>query len=181
MKNRFFALVFLLWTSPTLAADFTLTSTDIAAGGRLASAQVFNGFGCTGENLSPHLAWANPPAETKSFVITAYDPDAPTGSGWWHWVAFNIPADARSLGSGASRNAGKLPPGTVEGRSDYGTIGFGGACPPPGAPAHRYIFKITALKVEKLDLPSDASAALVGYMTTMNALGSAQMVAFYGR
>lgn len=181
MKNKILALAFLMWTSPTLAADFALTSTDIAAGRQLASAQVFNGFGCAGENVSPHLAWSSPPAGTKSFVVTAYDPDAPTGSGWWHWVAFNIPADTRSLGAGASRNAAKLPAGTVEGRSDYGTVGFGGACPPPGAAAHRYIFKITALKVEKLDLPSDASAALVGYMTTMNALGSAQIVAAYGR
>jgi Raf kinase inhibitor-like YbhB/YbcL family protein len=181
MKNGFFALAFLLSTSPALAADFTLTSTDIATGRQLTSAQVFNGFGCAGENVSPHLAWSNPPAETKSFVITAYDPDAPTGSGWWHWVAFNIPANARSLGSGASRNTGKLPAGVVESRTDFGAVGFGGACPPPGAAAHRYIFKITALKVEKLDLPSDASAALVGYMTTLNALGSAEIVAIYGR
>jgi hypothetical protein len=181
MKNRILALALLMWTSPTLAADFALTSTDVAAGKKLESAQVFNGFGCTGGNVSPHLAWSNPPAETKSFVITAYDPDAPTGSGWWHWIAYNIPANARSIGTGASRDTTKLPAGVVEGRTDYGTVGFGGACPPQGAAAHRYIFKITALKVEKLELPQDASAALIGYMTTMNAIGSAQIVALYGR
>ena len=96
----------------------------------MAMEQVYNGFGCTGKNLSPQLSWDKAPSGTKSFAITAYDPDAPTGSGWWHWIAFNIPASVNSLDSGASGNS--MPAGTVESRTDYGSTGFGGACPPVG-------------------------------------------------
>ncbi|MCA3248458.1 MAG: YbhB/YbcL family Raf kinase inhibitor-like protein [Azospirillum sp.] len=181
MKSAAAAIIAMMLAPPVFAADFALTSTDILSGQRLNQAQVLNGFGCTGANISPHLAWTDPPAGTKSFVITVYDPDAPTGSGWWHWVVFDIPSTVRSLDAGASRDKTKLPAGSVESRTDFGAPGFGGACPPPGAKPHRYIFKITALKVEKLDLPADASAALVGYMTNLNALTSAQIEATYGR
>lgn len=161
------------------AQSFTLTSTDIAEGQKMSARQVFKGFGCDGGNQSPQLAWSNPPAGTKSFVVTAYDPDAPTGSGWWHWVVFNLPAATTKLDTGAG-SGGTLPRGAIQSRTDYGVPGFGGACPPPGAP-HHYIFKVTALKVEKLDLDANASAALVGFMTNANSLGSATLTAIYGR
>jgi Raf kinase inhibitor-like YbhB/YbcL family protein len=167
-------------TKAPAAGKFTLTSPDVKAGGTLADKQVFNGMGCTGANTSPALAWSNPPAGTKSFVVTVYDPDAPTGSGWWHWVVYNIPADAKELTAGAGSGTG-LPDGAVQGNTDFGKPGYGGACPPPGDKPHRYIFTVYAEKVDKLDVPEGATAAYVGFMTHMNSLGSATFTAKYGR
>lgn len=159
--------------------SFQLTSKDIKDGARLPEAQVLNGMGYSGGNTSPHLAWTSAPAETKSFVVTCYDPDAPTGSGWWHWVVANIPANVTELPTGAGGGKGSLPSGALQTRTDFGGAGYGGAAPPPG-PAHRYIFTVHALKVEKLDLDADASPALVGFMVHMNTLGKAEMVTVYG-
>jgi Raf kinase inhibitor-like YbhB/YbcL family protein len=162
-------------------AAFTLTSPDIANGKAIAMAQVFNSFGCTGGNVSPELTWSNVPAGTKSFALLAHDPDAPTGSGWWHWVVYNIPSDVTSLPAGAGDPKKNLmPPGVVQGRTDYGTAGYGGPCPPPGTP-HRYYFRLFALKVQKLDLPADATAAFVGFNVNANSLGKAELLGLYGR
>lgn len=161
------------------AADFTLTSSDIAPGQRLASAQVFRGFGCTGGNLSPQLSWSNAPAGTKSYAITLYDPDAPTGSGWWHWSVFNLPASTTSLPAGTT--TATLPAGAVQGRNDFGDSAYGGACPPPGDKAHRYQITVWALKTDKLPLDQHASGAMLGYMLNANALGKAQLTGLYGR
>ncbi|MDE2344248.1 MAG: YbhB/YbcL family Raf kinase inhibitor-like protein [Betaproteobacteria bacterium] len=164
------------------AGDFTLSSPDIKAGGHLTSAQVFDGFGCTGKNISPALKWQGAPAGTRSYALTVYDPDAPTGSGWWHWVALNIPASVQGLAEGAGTASGAgLPEGVVQVRTDFGQPGFGGACPPVGDKPHRYIFTIHALKVPKLDLPPNATAALAGYMIHANELGQAGFTAYYGR
>jgi len=176
------AVSLLALAAPAFAAGkFTLTSADVKPNQPLSDQQVYAGFGCTGANVSPQLSWANAPKETKSFVVTIYDPDAPTGSGWWHWVVFNIPAAATELAQGAGSGKAALPDGAVQGRTDYGAPGFGGACPPPGDKPHRYVFTVWALKVEKLDLTPDASAALVGYMTRANSLGSATFAATYAR
>ncbi len=157
-----------------------LSSTDIASEKPLGSAQVYQGFGCTGGNVSPALSWSDVPVGTKSFAITAYDPDAPTGSGWWHWTAYDLPATLRSLPAGAGK-AGGLPSGAKQGRNDYGSNDFGGACPPQGDKPHRYIFTVFALKVDKLEVPADASAALIGYMLHANKLATASMTARFGR
>lgn len=162
------------------AGAFELTSTDIQAGGTLGAEQVYQGFGCTGGNRSPQLAWRDAPAGTRSFAITVYDPDAPTGSGWWHWLAWDIPATVATLPGGAGVT-GKLPEGVKEGRTDFGTPGFGGACPPAGDKPHRYIFTVHALKVDKLPVPENPTAALVGFMLNANALGKASFTATYGR
>ncbi len=176
------ALVALALASPALGAGkFTLKSADVKPGASLTEAQVFNGFGCTGGNVSPQLSWSDAPKDTKSFVVTVYDPDAPTGSGWWHWVVFNIPATATEIPQGAGSGKGGLPEGAIQGRTDFGAPGFGGACPPPGDKPHRYVFTVWALKVEKLDLTADSPAAMVGYMTRANSLGSATFTATYGR
>jgi Raf kinase inhibitor-like YbhB/YbcL family protein len=168
--------------SPALAAGkFTLKSADVKPGATLTDQQVFNGFGCSGANVSPQLSWTDPPAGTKSFVVTVYDPDAPTGSGWWHWVVYDIPATARELAQGAGSGKAPLPEGAKQGKTDFGAPGFGGACPPPGDRAHRYVFSIYALKVDKLDVPADASPALIGYMTRASSLGSSSFTATYGR
>src|SRR5258706_14756539 len=108
---------------------FVVTSKDMGAYKPIAMAQVFNGMNCTGENLSPALSWTNAPSGTRSFAVTMYDPDAPTGSGWWHWVVYNIPISTTSLAMGAddaSKNL--LPPGTLQGNTDFGTPGYGGPC-----------------------------------------------------
>src|SRR5499427_9572180 len=122
------------------ASAFKLESPTIKPGATLTEAQVYNSFGCSGKNQSPPLSWTGAPAGTKSFALTVYDPDAPTGSGWWHWVVFNIPANA----TGLPKNAGDVksnlaPAGSVQSRTDFGTPGWGGPCPPKGDKPHRYI------------------------------------------
>jgi Raf kinase inhibitor-like YbhB/YbcL family protein len=160
---------------------FTLTSPDIAAGKTIAAAQVFNGFGCTGGNISPALAWSNAPAGTQSFALLMHDPDAPTGSGWWHWVVYNIPANVSSLPAGAGDPKKNLmPAGAVQGRTDFGTAGYGGPCPPPGKP-HRYYLRLHALKVARLEVPADATAALIGFNVNAVTLGKAELMGLYGR
>src|SRR3954465_14424129 len=116
-------------------------------------------MGAGGQNVSPQLSWSGAPAGTKSFALTLYDPDAPTGSGWWHWVVYDIPATATELPQGAGSGKAPLPAGTVQGKTDFGAAGYGGAGPPPGDKPHRYVFTVYALKVDKLDLPADASPA----------------------
>lgn len=167
-----------LSTSAT-AKDFKLNSTDIAEGVSLTSTHVFQGFGCKGKNISPQLSWTNPPADTKSFAITVYDPDAPSGSGWWHWNVVNIPASITSLPKGATVEKG-LPKQAIQLSNDYGSSKFGGACPPPGE-VHRYIFSVYALGVEKLSLPENASNALAGFMIRANSLGNAKITAIFKR
>jgi Raf kinase inhibitor-like YbhB/YbcL family protein len=160
---------------------FTLSSPDIANGKSIPEAQVFNSFGCSGRNISPALAWSHAPAGTKSFALLVYDPDAPTGSGWWHWVAYNIPADVTSLPADAGDPQKNLMPGAaVQGRTDFGTPGYGGPCPPPGKP-HHYYFRLYALKVAKLDAPADATAAFIGFNVNANSIGKAQILGLYGR
>ena len=182
MKRMFLATLFMSLFSVTSALAFTLKSPQMTDGGTLGAQQVLNGFGCSGGNLSPELVWDEPPKGTRSFAVTVYDPDAPTGSGWWHWVVFNIPAQSRGLPVGAGELAGKsLPPGAVQSRTDFGPPGFGGACPPEGDKPHRYQFTVHALDVEKLDLEPDASAAMVGFMLNAHTLGRAQLTVTYGR
>lgn len=176
------ALAALAFAIPAFADDtFTLASSEVKPGKRLTNQHVYNGFGCTGANVSPELSWTNAPRGTKSFVVTVYDPDAPTGSGWWHWVVYDIPATSTGLAQGAGSGKDSLPTGAVQGRTDYGAPGFGGACPPVGDKPHRYVFTVYALKVAKLEVPPDASPALIGFMTRANALGSATFTALYGR
>jgi Raf kinase inhibitor-like YbhB/YbcL family protein len=164
------------------AAGFSLSSPTIKPNSMLGEAQVFNGFGCSGKNTSPALTWSGAPAGTKSFALTVYDPDAPTGSGWWHWVVYNIPAGTTQLPEGAGAVDGKgLPAGTIQGHTDFGSAAFGGACPPPGDKPHRYIFTVYALKTDKLDVPKGATASLVGFMVNANAIGKATLTGMYGR
>ena len=182
MRNQFIALgVFLstLIASPVTAQEFDLTSTTVSEGGMLTNSHVFEGFGCEGGNESPQLSWSGTPNGTQSFAINVYDPDAPTGSGWWHWNVVNLPASTTSIAQNASTD-GNLPGGALEIRNDYGSVGFGGACPPPGE-VHRYVFTVYALGTEHLDLPEDPSNALVGFMIRANMLDSASITAVYHR
>jgi Raf kinase inhibitor-like YbhB/YbcL family protein len=184
--NRFLVtLILCSLGSAAFAAQphaFKITSSAFAPHGTLSDEQVFNSFGCSGKNLSPALHWSDAPQGTKSFALMVYDPDAPTGSGWWHWVVYNIPASATDLGTGAGAAASTLlPAGALQGRTDFGTTGYGGPCPPAGDRPHRYIFTLYALKVEKLDVPADASPALIGFNARANMLAAAKITALFGR
>jgi len=168
-------------STTTLADDFTLSSTDIVAGKFMNKSQEFQGFGCSGENTSPQLSWSGAPDGTKAFAVFAYDPDAPTGSGWWHWQIVNIDKNVNTLVVGAGDAKSKIAPtGSVQIKNDYGFAGFGGACPPEGHGVHRYQFTVYALS-KKLSLPEDASGALTGYMVKANSLASSTIEALYKR
>jgi Raf kinase inhibitor-like YbhB/YbcL family protein len=173
MRHLIFAA--LLASNSALAGSLILTSTDIANDTLMTRAQEFQGFGCSGGNQSPQLSWSGAPQGTAAFAIMAYDPDAPTGSGWWHWQLVNIPKDVTSLPAGALAPAGSQPM-----NNDYGAKGFGGACPPPKHGVHRYQFTVYALS-EKLELPENASGALTGYMVKAHSLGSSTIEALYRR
>ena len=176
MKKHIFVLMTLLGLSGQLLAEgLTLTSKDLK--GQLSINEVFNGFGCTGKNISPELSWKDAPEGTKSFALTVYDPDAPTGSGWWHWVVFNIPATTHSFVKGVDLSESSA----VESTTDFGGTGFGGACPPEGDKAHRYIFTIHALDVEKLDLKANANPALAGYYINAHTISKASLISYYNR
>jgi Raf kinase inhibitor-like YbhB/YbcL family protein len=186
MKRKLFVTALLgaavFTVLPAQAAGFSLSSPEIKADGTIPKSFEFNGFGCGGENKSPALKWSGAPKGTKSFAVTVYDPDAPTGSGWWHWMVINIPATVTELpGNAGAANSTTLPAGAVQSRIDFGANAWGGVCPPQGDKAHRYIFTVHALKVEKLEVPTDATAALTGYMINGNSLGKASFTAKYGR
>jgi len=169
-------------SSGTMAAPFSVSSNDMRDGQPLAQQHWFAGFGCTGGNVSPQLAWKNAPAGTRSFAVTVRDPDAPSGSGWWHWTVVNIASSVFSLPAGAGdKNSATLPGGAVQGRNDFGYAGFGGACPPAGDKPHRYRFTVWALDVPTLPVDAGASGALVGYLLHSHALASAQLTAMAGR
>ena len=139
-----------------------IISKDLRDGEKLPERHVFNGMGYQGDNISPHLAWDEVPAGTKSFVVTCYDPDAPTGSGWWHWIVANLPADTRVLPQGSGSDLVALPEGAIQTRTDFGKAGYGGAAPPKGE-THRYIFTVHALDVERIEVDEGASGAMVGF------------------
>lgn len=160
---------------------FTLQSPDITDGKPMSKAQEFTGFGCDGGNHSPALSWTGVPPETKSLALTVYDPDAPTGSGWWHWVVFNIPADTTSLPADIDASGKGLPEGAIQSLTDYGKAGFGGACPPQGDKPHRYQFTLYALKTDKLELAADTMPAMVGFMLHANTIGQASLETTYQR
>jgi Raf kinase inhibitor-like YbhB/YbcL family protein len=168
------------------AQSMTVTSADLKDGATMANEQVLKGFGCTGGNVSPALSWSGAPAGTKSFAVTMYDPDAPTGSGWWHWVVLNIPPGTTSLPKGAgdvSAQKNATPGEAIQSRTDFGSGGYGGPCPPPGDKPHRYQITVFAVDVDKLPNATNnaASAALVGFDLHFHTLAKATLTGMYGR
>lgn len=180
MKNLI-TLAFVIVTGISLSAQtFTLKSNDV--GGQATIKQVANGFGCTGENQSPQLIWENAPAGTKSFAITMYDKDAPTGSGLWHWVIIDIPADVKELRAGAGDPSKKLlPAGAIQINNDGGMAGYMGPCPPEGAAPHQYLVTVYALKTDKLGIDAKTSPAIAGFYLNSMMLAKASIVFYYGR
>jgi hypothetical protein len=161
------------------ASRLTLHSADVASGGAIALAQVYDGSGCHGGNISPALSWNDPPAGTHSFALLMFDPDAP--GGWWHWAVFDIPAKVTSLPPGAGDPGRRsLPPGTVQVRNDFGSPGYGGPCPPPGPP-HHYHLTLYALPLARLGLDAAASPAQVAAKARAAALAVAEIVGIYRR
>ncbi len=179
MKKIFTLLLFSLSTI-TFAQTFTLKSK--AIGGQATNKEVFNGFGCTGDNVSPQLSWTDAPANTKSFAVTIYDEDAPTGSGFWHWLIFDIPANVTELKSGAGNlSTGIAPKGAIQSLTDFGQKGYGGPCPPVGHGFHKYTITVHALDTDNLGPDSDTNPALVGFNLTGHTLGKASIVMYYKR
>ena len=177
------------------SGTFTLSSPDLSSGS-FDNKFVLNGFGCSGLNVSPALEWRNAPAGTKSFALQVYDPDAPTGSGFWHWAVYNLPPNVSSLAQGAGNDASRLPSGAFGGNTDFmdtgatqGNGNYGGPCPPAGDKPHRYIFTIYALGVDKIEVaggvPKTGTAGLYGFVLNKGVgpalLGKASFTATYGR
>jgi Raf kinase inhibitor-like YbhB/YbcL family protein len=180
MKKLALAGAMMLAAATAQAAPFfSLSSPDIKPGSTIGAPFVSNTFGCTGGNISPALTWSGAPAGTKSFVLTIYDPDAPTGSGFWHWVIYNIPATVTALPQGAG-TPGKEPAGAVQANSDYGAPGYGGPCPPKGS-THRYVFTLYAVKTDKLEVPPNPTDAVIGFVTHFATIGKASFTAKYGQ
>ena len=162
-----------------------LTSDSFRDGDYLARDHVLSadyGFGCTGGNRSPHLRWQDAPAGTKGFAVTCFDPDAPTGSGFWHWVVVNVPRNVSELALDAGNPAsGKLPAGALSVRTDFGKPGYGGPCPPEGDHPHRYLFTVHAVSMDALPVTADTSAAVVGFYLNFNTLAKASLMGLFKR
>ena len=164
------------------ASSFSIKSASLEDGVMIPNKHVYNSFGCTGKNISPQISWQNAPLETKSFALTVYDPDAKTGSGWWHWLVLNIPKKYSELPQNfGEKNQFNLEEGVMQVRNDFGAFNFGGPCPPIKEKAHRYIFTVYALRAERLDLSEGATAALAGFMINQSILVKASFTAYYGR
>ena len=166
-------------------AGMSLTSANFSDGDYLGNDYILSeayGFGCAGGNLSPQLGWRGAPEGAKSFALTCFDPDAPTGSGFWHWVVVNIPPDISALDAGAGNpDQGTLPAGALQVRTDFGAPGYGGPCPPEGDHPHRYIFTLHAVGLEALPVTADTSAAVVGFYLNFNTLEKATLMGLYKR
>lgn len=163
--------------------SFHVTSTDIRDGEKFSLPQVSGIFGAGGEDVSPQLSWSGFPAGTKSFVVTVYDPDAPTASGFWHWAVVNIPAHVTELarGAGSNEEGSGLPAGAFQLRNDSGMRRFIGSAPPAGHGKHHYFTVVHAVDVESLDISNDATPAFLGFNLFFHTLARAIIVNWYER
>ena len=165
--------------------EFTVRSDSFKDGDYLTKDHILSadyGFGCEGGNKSPHLAWSGAPTGTKSFAVTCFDPDAPTGSGFWHWLVVNVPPEVNELALDAGNpKVRKLPKEALQTRTDFGAPGYGGPCPPPGDHPHRYLFTVFAVGADSLSVTADTSAATIGFELNFNTLAKAAIMGLYKR
>lgn len=186
---KFINIIFLLFfvscsmsKSNASGVDFILKSSDIKGGKQIDKKFIFNSFGCSGQNISPQISWVSVPPHTKSFALTVFDPDAPTQSGWWHWLVLNIPLNFKEIPQGfGNENKFNLTNGIIQIRNDFSTFSFGGPCPPAGDKKHRYVFTLYALSVEKIDLKEDSSPAIASFMINQYVLSKSVIEAIYQR
>ena len=163
-------------------SNFTVTSPEFKDQDRLQLVHEFDGYDGTGQNRSPALQWQGAPEGAKSFALTLYDPDAPTGSGFWHWILYDIDPSVTELAAGlGSTGATDLGASGTQATNDYGATGYGGPCPPKGLPAHRYIFTVHALGVPRLELPANAPNAVARFLIYRNTLATATLTGLYNR
>ena len=182
MHKSIFISFLCLFLNLNIFSQGTFTLESETLGGNATITEEFNGFGCTGHNTSPQLSWSNAPEGTKSFAITMYDPDAPTGSGWWHWVVFDIPNEVKNLKAGAGNISKKLMlENAIQSITNYGVPGYGGPCPPENHGIHQYVITVHALKVDKLGLDSNTNPAIVGYYIWNNTIAKSSIVTYYER
>jgi Raf kinase inhibitor-like YbhB/YbcL family protein len=184
MRKPALAAALLLGGVATASAGpaISVTSPDIKPNAKIADEQVANGFGCSGKNVSPAISWSGAPKGTKSFAVSIYDPDAPTGSGFWHWVVFNIPPNTTSLPKNAGDpKANLLPAGAVQSGNDAGSKAYFGPCPPTGDKPHHYHISVFAVDVDKLDADDTATPAVVGFNLHFHTLAKGELVGVYGR
>jgi Raf kinase inhibitor-like YbhB/YbcL family protein len=164
------------------AATFSVTSTDLREGEKLAMSQVSGVFGAGGQDISPQLSWSGFPAGTRSFVVTMCDPEAPTVCGFWHWTVVNLPSSVTQLPTGAGDESGsKLPAGAFHLKNDARTASYVGAGPPPGHGRHRYIFAVLALEAQRIEIDPEATPALLMFMLFHGTLGRALLEGWYER
>ncbi len=164
------------WRLPEVPS-FELSSPDFGPGDTLPLWARSGIMGAGGEDRTPTLHWSGAPSGTRSFVLTVYDPDAPTGSGFWHWAVYNLPGDLESLPADAGNpDAGLLPEGSITLPNDARAERFLGAAPPPGHGAHRYYFTLSALSVPSLDLPAGSTPAYLGFTLRESLLARAQLM-----
>ena len=160
--------------------DFTITSPEFKDQERLQLVHEFDGYDGTGRNRSPALQWQGAPEGTKSFALTLYDPDAPTGSGFWHWILFDIDSSVTQLAAGRGSSDGTdLGASGTQAANDYGAVGYGGPCPPKGLPAHRYIFTVFAVDTDRLDVTPENSGAIFGFNLHFHTLARASITGVY--
>jgi Raf kinase inhibitor-like YbhB/YbcL family protein len=186
MNHRFAALMStclaMFICAAAAAADFRLMSADIGPDKPLAQDFVFSGFGCTGGNQSPALSWSGAPSGTKSYAIALFDPDAMQGRGFWHWLMVNIPASSTSLARDAGKNDGsKLPSGAAQIKNGFRASGYSGSCPPPSDEPHGYVMTVYALKVPSIEVPADATSAMMLAIIEANSAGKASLTYHFGR
>jgi Raf kinase inhibitor-like YbhB/YbcL family protein len=157
--------------------SFTLTSTDFSAGELLPQASRSGIAGAGGDDRSPQLSWSGAPADTKSYAVTVFDPDAPTGSGWWHWAVYNIPASTTELATNAGDpDAGLMPDGAITLPNEIRLERYLGAAPPAGHGEHRYFFTVSALDTDRLEVPAGSTPAYLGFVLRDHIIGRAQLV-----
>lgn len=183
LLQRLWAIVLLACGAGAASShELEVSSPTFRDGEVVSRVHLMNRYGCVGENRSPAVSWSNVPPGTRSFAVTLYDPDATTGSGWWHWIVYDIPESARSLPAGLAQGLGRALPGrAAQAANDFGDRGYGGPCPPRGERPHRYVLTVHALRVETIAVPHQASPAFVRYRIYGNRIGSGSIAATFGR